>query len=203
MISYFDKYGRIHDKPCLNGEPSSNNGWIYTAYYKKLTGYSTIDPEAANVCCDELVRSPNKPVPPISRDEILGLVYLGFLLPGHLDGWSFSPYKVPEINPFKLIKQLWEMRNQDRNYFWKNDLDQIYRFAFSVPLVDRHFILQCWGQFNILYWAIAKIDSMINSSNRSSRAIAWLKYDKPIEELRQYFTEQHPVNAYVEKLTKE
>ena len=36
MNTYTDKYGRYHDKPTDGVNPSSNNGWIYTAYAKYL-----------------------------------------------------------------------------------------------------------------------------------------------------------------------
>ena len=198
MNDYFDRYGRLHEKPCINGEPSTNNGWIYSAYWKKLTRSNPTNPLVGNACCEEMERSPGKAVPPMSRDEILGLAYLGYLLPGHLEGWCFSPYKLPAFNLILFIKQLILLikNKDDRNYFWRNNLDQIYFLAFSVPLTDRHFILKCWGKFNLLYFIIAKVDSLFNSTNRSSRAVAWLKYDKPISELKQYFIETHPINQF-------
>lgn len=89
MNNYFDKWKRVHDKPCIGEEPKSNNGWIYTAYLKKI-GYQ-VDLMSLSTCfrqCKQinpetgelyLVRSPYKDYPPMSRDEILGMVYLGFL----------------------------------------------------------------------------------------------------------------------------
>jgi len=38
MNNYFDKFGRLHHKPCINGEPAGNNGWIYSAYFHKAKG---------------------------------------------------------------------------------------------------------------------------------------------------------------------
>jgi len=203
-MSYYDKYGRIHHKYCINGEPSSNNGWIYTAYAAKLG--LAVDKEKLSKCFNEclviglgkdghthhLMRSPGKPLPPISRDEILGMAELGLLQPKHLDGWNFSPYPIPRFNPIKLAQQLWDLRpslNRHRNYFWQNNLDQMYRFAFSVPLSDRHFILQQFGKFNLIYWAIAKIDSMIGKPS----GIGYLKYGKSLEGMQEEFPEDHPL----------
>jgi hypothetical protein len=201
MNSYWDIYGRLHHKPCINGAPSSNNGWIYTAYADKLM---TIDldrnslTECFNKCIIKdainnrsfLIRSPNKDLPPISRDEILGMSALGFLKPEHLNGWNFSPYPLPKFNLFKTISQFIELIGKDRNYLWQKYMDHTFRFAFSVPLSDRHFILSKWGKFNLFYWAIAKLDSVIGSPKNG---IPWLKYDKNIEAMQEEFPQDHPL----------
>lgn len=198
-MSYYDKYGRIHHKYCINGEPSSNNGWIYTAYAAKIG--IQLDNIKLSVCMSKcripgnpphLIRSPDKSLPPMSRDEILGFSALGLLQPEDLQGWNFSPYPIPRFNPIKLAQQLWDLRpslNRHRNYFWQNNLDQMYRFAFSVPLSDRHFILQQFGKFNLIYWAIAKIDSMIGKPS----GIGYLKYGKSLEGMQEEFPEDHPL----------
>lgn len=204
-MTYIDKYGRYHNKPCINGEPKSNNGWIYTAYAKKLG--LPLDQTQLTLCYNQcsagkLIRSPGKLLPPMSRDEILGMTELGYLRSPHLYRWNFSPRPIPRFNPIKLVQQLWqlspsllsdgvggyELEFKHRNYFWENNLDQLYRFAFSVPLIDRHFILGKWGKFNLFYWAIAKIDSL--SSKKSG--IRWLKYGKSLEAMQEEFPEDHP-----------
>jgi hypothetical protein len=138
-----------------------------------------------------LIRSPDKYSPPISRDEILGMAALGFLKPSHLNGWNFCPYKLPSFNPIKTITQFWELKGKHRNYLWQNKLEHTYRFAFSVPLSDRHFILSTWGKFNIFYWAIAKLDSVIG---KPTNGIPWLKYNKDIEAMKLEFPKDHPFN---------
>lgn len=194
MNNYVDKYGMYHDRPCKNGEPSSNNGWIYTAYAFKLGLIVDRDLVAVTFskCVipkdNHLIRTPYRDCPPISRDEILGMAALGFLKPNHLNGWSFSPFKLPKFSLIKTIKQFLELRGKHRNYFWQNNMDQIYRFAFSVPLQDRHFILKTWGKFNLFYWAAAKIDSLFKSKN----GMDWLKYNKGLDALKAEFPEDHP-----------
>jgi len=202
MNNYYDKWGRLHDKPCKDGEPSSNNGWIYTAYAMKLgipLDHHLLK-HTARQCVQQdehtghlyYVRSPFKDLPPMSRDEILGLAQLGRLKPSVLKGWNFSPYPIPRFNLIKLVQQLWQLRpslKRHRNYFWENNLDQMYRFAFSVPLVDRHFILQQWGKFNPIYWAIAKVDSMFGKDS----GIRYLKYGKSLEAMQEEFPEDHPL----------
>lgn len=202
MLNYIDKYGRYHDKPVTDSNPvPSNNGWIYTAYADKLE--LPVDKEKLSKCFNEclviglgeddehthhLIRSPGKPLPPISRDEILGMAALGFLKPEHLDGWNFSPFPLPAFNLVTLIKQLWEIKDKDRNYFWKNGLSMVYHVAFSVPLTDRHFILQKRGEFNLFYFLVAKVDSLFGAGN----GVGWLKYDKNKEEMLKEFPEGHP-----------
>jgi hypothetical protein len=198
MNNYEDQYERLHHKPVTNADQiPSNNGWIYTAYFYKL---KNIKPNRSKVglklagefCAKKLHRHPYylRPLaPPISRDEILGLAYLGFLKLEYIKGWNFSPKPIPRFNPIKLVKQLLEVKGKHRNYFWENNLDQMYRFAYSVPLTDRHFILKQQGEFNLFYWAIAKVDSM--SSKRSG--IRWLKYGKGLEEMKEEFPEDHPI----------
>lgn len=194
MQNYQDKYSRYHHKPCINGEPSSNNGYIYTAYADKL-GLPVNDLELQscfNNCVNEhntfILRSPGKGLPPMSRDEILGAAALRLLKARNLQGWSFSPRPIPRFNPIKLVAQLWEVRGKHRNYFWENNLDQLYSFAFSVPLTDRYFILSKWKRFNLLYWAIAKVDSIIGGSS----GIRWLKYGKSKEAMLKEFPADHP-----------
>jgi hypothetical protein len=192
LNNYVDQYGRYHHKPVTVSEPiPSNNGWIYTAYAKKAG--LEVDQYKLKYCVElseqgdgVFWRTPGKPLPPMSRDEILGLAYLGFDI---LKTWNFSPYPVPKFSLVKTVKQFLEQRGKHRNYFWQNNLDQIYRFAFSVPLVDRHFILQQRNKFNIIYWAIAKVDSMIGSSS----GIRYLKYGKSKEAMLKEFPENHPI----------
>jgi len=218
MNSYYDKYDRIHHKPCINGEPSSGNGWIYSAYSGKLDVPLDIKKleqcfELCKVSATQINRSPGKALPPISRDEILGLSALKLLKPYNLNGWNFSPYAIPKFSAIALAKQLWELRPtlvsdgvggyelvyKHRNYFWKNHLSQIYRFSFSVSLTDRHFILKNWGAKKSLsyfvYWAIAKVDSLLPAKN----GIRWLKYGTGIAEMAKEFPADHPITLAAKK----
>lgn len=202
MSNYFDKWGRLHHKPCVNGEPAGNNGWIYSAYFHKAGG--ELDFNKLRVCFEGCFRNGafyrHPPTVsskvPNSRDEVLGAAALGLLLPTHLNGWSFSPYPIPPFSLKTLIKQALELRGQHRNYFWQNGLSQIYRFAFSVPLQDRAFILECWGETKSLcyffYKAIAFVDSKIG---KPVNGIPWLKYgeDERKEIMKTEFPEDHPL----------
>ena len=204
MNYYEDKWGRYHDKPVTDTNLiPSNNGWIYTAYVEKAgIPIDYLGLEACFLNCKvsnpdlpngvALTRSPGKPTPPISRDEILGMAALGFLKPRHLNGWNFSPYAIPKFNLFKTIKQFIELRGKHRNYLWQNSMSHTYRFAFSVPLTDRHFILQKWGKFNPFYWLVAKIDAKFS---KPKNGIHWLKYggSERIPAMQQEFPQDHPL----------
>jgi hypothetical protein len=162
-------------------------------------------------------RSPGKEFPPQSRDEILGLASLGLLHPNLSEhkNWNFSPTPLPKFSLGKFLKQLWQLRPsietqytfedgvdvpvcsklvwKHRNYFWQNNLDQLYRFAFSVPVVDRHFILQKWGKKNYFYAAIAYIDSKLGKHS----GIRFLKYGKSKEAMAKEFPADHPITLAV------
>ena len=89
-MTYIDKYGRYHHKPTDGINPSSGNGWIYTAYAVKLG--LPVNKYKLNECfklCSQngiLIRNPNMETSPISRDEILGLAKLGLLKPKVIKG---------------------------------------------------------------------------------------------------------------------
>lgn len=200
MNKYVDSFGFYSDKPTQNGHYTGNPA-IYTAYAKKLG--LPIDYEQV-MCGLDLtkrslngkpfyIRHPNKPnTSPISREEILGRFYLGHNTV--LNGWSFSPYTIPMLNPLKLIKQVLEAYNKHRNYFWENNLDQLYRFSFSVPLTDRYFILKWSGDFkgynpiHQIYRLISYFDSLLPIEN----GIRWLKYGKSKAAMLKEFPEDHP-----------
>lgn len=222
-MNYFDKYGRLHHKICIDGEPSGNNGWIFSAYYEKAGG--KLDFILLYECFKDCVkqhpsgqfytiRSPDKLTPPQSRDELLGLAYLGFLKPSHLNGWNFSPFPLPRFSIIKLVKQLWELRPdvyfygrnfgktklnvewKHRNHFWQNNLDQIYRFAFSVPLQDRAFLLECWGKTKSLRYFFYKGIAMLDAKfGKPKNGIHWLKYggEERKKIMQAEFPEGHPL----------
>jgi hypothetical protein len=201
-MNYIDKYGRIHDAPSMNGESSSDNGWLYSAVAKRAGFPLQLNQDVAQHAAETLQRHPptvtNRPFVPISRDEILGLAYLGYLKPHHLEGWNFSPEPLPRFNPIKLIQQLWRIRKEHRTYFWRNGLTQVNHVAYMVPLQDRHFLLQCWGKYNAFYHLIHIIDSAIPKSDRSSRNMRFLKTGKDIGGVINYFGPNHPLSKYVQ-----
>ena len=138
MTDYIDSMGFYHDKKSA----TSNNKFIYSAYAKKvglLTQLTSEMQTELDHCFTHRVRHSFRPTSVISRDEILGMVYLDPRLADRLimDDFNFSPYPIPKFNIITLIKQVIEVKDKHRNYFWQNGLSQIYRFAFSLPIQDR------------------------------------------------------------------
>jgi hypothetical protein len=206
---FTDKYGRVHDRQTDGVNPSSNNGWFYSAVYKKLGGIVKIDQVALFTCAKSLIRHPDKSGPPISRDEVLGLEYLS---PGSTSvvrrGWNFSPFPVPKFNLIAFLKQAvdcidWKKREpKHRNYFWQQGYSQIYRLAFSVPWSDRHTILKLNKKFS-LCWYLAHLILNRKSENRSARQLYWFKTGKDLQGVVDYHPEESPIKLLaLEKLGK-
>jgi hypothetical protein len=202
MNNYIDEFGRIHDKPYPK---FSNNGWLYSAVALKAGFNLNIEYDAIQDCIKNLERHPYviNSLPPISRDEILGLSHLNRnKLFNRLDGWSFCPYQKPKFNLIKFIKEAWECYGQHRNYFWANGKTQIYYVAFLVPLQDRYFMLKNAGKYNFLfhflYHLIHKIDQLLPSKNRSERLIKYLKGNNDIDAVVNYFGADHPLTKFIE-----
>lgn len=219
MSNYQDQWSRYHDKPTDGINPSSGNGFLYTAYAVKLG--LPISPTQLKWCWElcsiggVLRRNPEGQTSPFSRDECLGAAYLGLLKPNQLKGWNFSPYPLPKLQVLRLLRQLnmlWTIKPatetgswyklfgpiyvRHRNYFWKNGLSQIYRVSFSVPLQDRAFLLECWGETKSLryffYKAIAKLDATFS---KPKNGIHWLKYggEERKRIMQQEFPSGHPL----------
>lgn len=164
MNNYRDVWGRVHDKTVTNKEPSSNNGWIYTAYAKLLGLKLNKDTlSAAFYLSLESLRplrikrgwdSQSKSFshhPATSRDEILGLVSLGILDYNDLKDNGFYYYNVesefkPKLNLIEGAKQIYSLRNKHRNEIWKNkSLDQARRLNYTLSPADRYYVKSFTG----------------------------------------------------------
>lgn len=208
MNKYQDEFSLYHDAPISQGY--SGNPAIYTAYAQKLglpIDYLKVE-EAFQLIQVErnghkyLLRHPSKTnyySSPTSRDEIMSWAALGYLKPENIPNWNFSRYTLPRFSLTQLVKQLPALikNSDDRNYFWKNNLDQIYRFAFSVPFQDREFILKKMGlfklynPFHLCYSLIAKIDKLLPKKS----GIKWLKYGgkENMKAMVKEFPVDHPI----------
>jgi len=153
MDDYQCKFGLFHDKPCIDREPRSNNGWIYTAISKYALGLE-YEPEDFKPlyyqCCRQvglytIYRLPDKELPPISRDEIIGMTSLG--LPIHtkliLNSWCmYNHSMLRHIPMLDSIKTLWKIRDKHRNYFWDREdpILEVYPIAMRIFWHDRYYI---------------------------------------------------------------
>jgi hypothetical protein len=202
-MNYVDKFGRYHDRTVdAEGNPSSNNGFYYTGLAKKYgLPVSQACLEYSRKCAEKRIRHRDDltlfSFTPISRDEILGLVELGFakelkIGPGE---WNFSPYELPKFNLIAFIHQLVLMaiHYKDRNYFWKNKLTQMYRVAFRVPLSDRYYILRKMGKTSLFYKLIHKLDGLIMPEKRSPRLVRHYKQWDDHAAVENYFGKEHVI----------
>lgn len=199
---YYDSLGFIHDKK----KAESNNKFIYTAYGMKvgLINYLTREMLVEiYYCWEHKVRHSKKEAPVISRDEVLGLCYLNppFAL-NLIEGDFWMTNDRPILNPFRFIKQLILLikNRSDRNYWWKNNLDQMKFLTMRLPLTDRAFIYTLTGrQAPWIYNAIEVIDRMKQPSGRSSAAIRSFKYDMVFfYGIYNYFEVGHPIRKHLE-----
>ena len=185
MSEYVDKYGLYHHKKVVEGEPSSNNGWIYTAY-AALLGI-TIDKMRLIDCFQRCIissepfkmnRLPGKGLPPMSRDEVLGLVSLG-ILDDHIlykqhyqfcNLPNFEPKSLWKVSWVKALKAAWRIRNSHRNALW--DEPDLWHFGFRLPPQDTYYVIKKAGGrpgfLHTLYF-------YVSTYNSGSHLIPWLK----------------------------
>jgi len=143
-------------------------------------------------------RTPGKSTPYPSRDFWLGASYLRFTNIEIFteNDWVMSPVPLPRLKIFKLLYQLYQLRNKDRNYFWMNPgFEQVYRVAFMIPLHDRAFHYRMSRvRVPLICVLIEWIDKIIPSNNLSGKFIRFLKYgERPSrKEWIEKFQEDHP-----------
>ncbi len=194
MSKYQDKNTMWHDKPCINGEPRSNNGWIYTAYSKYLApgtlSMNKLD-ELFEGCVKsyhplKITRLPNKEEPPESKDEIIGLVSVGLIDNNDLkrSHYNFSsqditfPRKLTLKSTFKVIKALWKIRKEHRNYVWQNKIVDAYPLAFKLAPWDIFYVKKMAGEkVNVLEATMFYLNAFttIKKGNKSVRMLLWLQ----------------------------
>jgi hypothetical protein len=184
MLNYWDRFKRLHDKPCIDMEPSSNNGWIYLAYALKLGLINKIEGvtmDALNICFREKRRHPHKESVVVSRDEIIAMIYINPSYAKDLiqnDFWM--NYAQPIFNFPKFCKQIIDLykNRKDRNYWHKNNLDQAEFLTMKLPITDRAFIYKQAGlKVPLIYKLVEAVDKKLKPSGRSSAAIRSFKYD--------------------------
>ena len=212
---YVCKYGLYHDKPCVDNEPSSNNGWIYTAYAKALglkTGnyfylYNSCFSDRGNFIINRL---PKKTKPPISRDEIIGMVSLKTTIDDVLWYSDFNMYRLnlKNVSYFDSLKALWIIRNEHRNYMWENKIYPAYKLAFKLMPHDVYYIKKYnrvkqsffeWGMFQ-LYAFSTILQNNVSAKNvlwlqlKDLNSIFWIKFLNQKKNFLEYFGKEHVFN---------
>jgi hypothetical protein len=217
MNKYQDKFTRYHDKECVYGEPSSNNGWIYSAYAKYLakntTSYESLQ-QCYNQCMRnysplKIDRSPNDKYPPLSKDEVIGLVSIGFLSGSDLEAnhWNFcnleyEPKKLTLITFLKAFFALFKIRKEDRNYFWENEVVETYPLAFYLPPWDQYYVRKMIGKRPNLLQTLSFYINYLNvltNGNKSVRMLLWLQLEDMNHTLLRYIPRDEYVRNYFEQ----
>lgn len=184
MNKYQDEYSRWHDRT----PATSNNSWLYSAV-SKYRQPNTLDNDLLNACFRKCVtseynlnRSPDKSKPPMSIDEIYGLVSIGFLDANYLElaKWNFCniegyEYTRPTLRSFRT---LYTIRNCHRNYFWQNGLTETYSLAFMVMPWFKYTIKKLSSVRPSIFETImfyTNAISVICGKDRSTRQLLWLQ----------------------------
>jgi hypothetical protein len=203
VSEYVDIYWHFHHKKVLEGgKPSTNDGLVMTAIAKKLGFEVSRKKVNVSVVYDKyntpvtILRNRETRFPPPSRDSILGFSTLwGKYI---FKDWFFCHWEIPKFNLIETIKSAYlclkEMKTskKPRNVVW--NYPHLYRFAFSVPLQDRDYLLRLNGEFNLFYWLIARIDQARGSDTVQSQLLRFIKYDEmpDIKTFFFYFGKDHP-----------
>ena len=219
--NYKCKYGLYHDKPCLNNEPRSNNGFIYSSYAQKIGLKLDVEliAETYNKCIgDELYfiyRLPSKPEPVISRDEIIGMVSLGLENVLRYDYNLYRENKPPScIDYLVALKGLYKIRNEHRNYFWQNKIMSVYPLAMRLMPHDQYYVdMKIDGKSKPYKWLLFQLYAFatVMQENTSAKNVLWLqlkdldskfwiKYIDMKKNFAEYFGEEHVFNKQISSL---
>lgn len=219
-MSYQDRDTYWHDRECKDGEPRSNNRNIYTAYSKYLIGPTdyVIDTKrgyAFNACVKsfeplKINRLPDKEEPPMSKDEIIGMISLGYI--SYIDlkrsHWNFcnfddyKPEKLSIINVLKALFKMFQIRKEHRNYFWENRIEEVYCLAFLLPIWDIYYAKR------FSHEKVSKLETIafylnalmvIFKGNKSSRMLLWLQLKDMNHFLSKIIPEKKWINDYFEE----
>jgi hypothetical protein len=228
MENYQDKWSRWHHKPTDGINPSSNNGWVYTAYASKILP-SSIDMNKLFTCYRECTRSlspikidrsPNLSHPPLSKDEVIGLVSLGFLTDYNLksSSYNFCNLESSFIRKLSLssficgLKSLWKIRKEHRNYAWQQNIVETYPLLFKLMPWDIYYVKKYYNKKTSLFQKIMfylNFISVIMGNNNSTKMMLWLQLEDLNHPLKKiipytdyivsYFGEFHPLSNKIKK----
>lgn len=219
MKVYQDSDTFYHDKQVINGQPSSNNGYIYTAYSKYLAPDTTDRHKllARFLKCTKSLdpvkidRLPQMATPPCSKDEIIGMVSLGLISDYELSRSHYNfcnldtPFerKLSLKSIFGAVRALYKIRNEHRNYVWKNKVIAGYPLAFRLPPEDIYYVQKYAGNkpglFNTIMFYLATLSTFIKG-DKSSRMMLFLKLNDLNHPLRKLVPKKRWVKAYFEDM---
>ena len=224
MATYRCKYGLYHDKPTINNEPSSNNGWIYTAYASNLGLEVPEYIELLQLRHDSMVdpkegfwinRLPGLIDPPISHDEIVGMISLGVLDADELKSrnWSMTTVSSDEYSLLSQLKAVWSLRGQHRNYVHYEAVLEAYPIVFRILPHLRYYSKKLNGKRpTILEWFAFNTSILLDLLQPSAWASThnlstlmledldswfWIRFYDKKENYMDYFRDGHPFKDHV------
>lgn len=223
-MSYQDQWTRFHDKPTNGTDPSSNNGFMYTAEGIFLSP-DDIDMDKVFQCYLECRRSlypvridrnPGQLTPPLSKDEAIALASLGLLTRFELEQSHWQYCNLPEYEPVpitvpvfvKAVKALIKARidiykkgltgSKKRNYIWENKILDAYPLAFRLPPEDIFYVKKLYNDktniFELVYFFLAACVTLIKD-DRSSTMYLWLQ----LKNIYPKLADKLPLKKYVKR----
>lgn len=228
-MTYLDKYTRFHDRLVRGeGDIPSNNGWIYSAYGRHLLpnqGNFELRLQCFNECERgyfplRIDRSPNDPTPPMSKDEIIGLVSFGFLTDTDLkrNHWNFCnidthfPKKMTFKRFFKSAYALYKMNKEVkklglegsrlRNYVWEKPVPEAFDLAFYLAPWDQYYVLKYREKKPTLFQTIMFYLNFLAvkfKGNKSTRMMLWLQLEDMKHPLLKYIDRDKYVRDYFDE----
>lgn len=223
-MSYQDEWTRFHDKPTNGKDPSSNNGFMYTAEGIHLAP-DDVDMEKVFQCylkCRrslfpvKIDRNPGQLTPPLSKDETIALASLGLLTRFELEKsyWNFCNLPEYEQKPLtiktfiKAVKALYNVNKEvkrlkltgskKRNYVWEKQIVDAYPLAFRLPPEDVFYIKKLYNDktniFELVYFFLAACVTIIKD-DRSSTMYLWLQ----LKNIYPKLADKLPLKRYVKR----
>ena len=159
-MTHICNLGLIHDKPCPDGKPSSNNGWIYSAIAESV-GMKFSRTELLKTFNDCVVvvqtgfilinRLPGKQEPPLSHDEIIGMYLLDmidyrtlkdnhFVYHGPGKPMNMDTIKLTLLGLVKLFIVSKFVGKFHRNLFWEHKIIEMNQIAFRLNPAYAYFL---------------------------------------------------------------
>jgi len=215
---YVDKYGLYHDKPCIDGLPSSGNPAIYTAYaiqfglipswnfkavYDQLI---TINPLSKTFKLD---RSLDMDTTLSSIDEMIGWVEIGCLTAKFLKhhNWRYYDQNHKPVW-WRQLKAVIYLAGEHRNYVQDQNVRDAHPIVFLIGPQFRYYINKRWGEkATKLQWLAFQLHCMStilhkNTSDlnilllmlRRVKSKYWIKLVKRKKNFADRFPLDHPFN---------
>ena len=212
---YQDRYSMWHNEVCHNGEPSSNNAYIFSAYAKYLapgTVDQTLLKNRYKTCLETtnpliVNRKPDFKYPPVSKDEIIGMVSLGLLdhytlKKNHYNFCNIDKEfdrKFSWMRFFKSIPTFWSIRNKHRDYLAEYELRDTYQLAFKLTPNHIYYVRRMDGKsagiIPTLHFYLNAIFTYFYGK-RYSRMILWLQCEDLKHPLLRFIPKQKWVKTY-------